>query len=224
MRMSVPVSAFVAAIVGFGGTLALIIAAAATLGATHVQTASWVTAICLAMAFETAWLSWRTRMPVITAWSTPGAALIAASQGFTMGNAVAAFIVTAVLLIATGLFRPLTRLIARIPPSVASGMLAGIVVTFAINAVRTIPADPGLILPLVAAFFIIRVFSAALAYFSQILLARWMGGSDYGVYVYVWTWVLLLGSMMDFGISASAQKIIPEYRTRGEHALLRGFL
>ena len=72
--------------------------------------------------------------------------------------------------------------------------------------------------------FIIRAVSAALAYLSQILLARWMGGSDYGIYVYVWTWVLLLGSMMDFGISASAQKVIPEYRTRGEHALLRGFL
>jgi O-antigen/teichoic acid export membrane protein len=77
---------------------------------------------------------------------------------------------------------------------------------------------------LAGTIFIIRVLSAALAYFSQILLARWMGGSDYGIYVYVWTWVLLLGSMMDFGISASAQKIIPEYRTRGEHALLRGFL
>ena len=77
---------------------------------------------------------------------------------------------------------------------------------------------------LAGTIFIIRVLSAALAYLSQILLARWMGGSDYGVYVYVWTWVLLLGSMMDFGISASAQKIIPEYRTRGEHALLRGFL
>jgi O-antigen/teichoic acid export membrane protein len=77
---------------------------------------------------------------------------------------------------------------------------------------------------LAGTIFIIRLVSAALAYFSQILLARWMGGSDYGVYVYVWTWVLLLGSMMDFGISASAQKIIPEYRTRGEHALLRGFL
>ena len=72
--------------------------------------------------------------------------------------------------------------------------------------------------------FIIRVFSAALAYFSQVLLARWMGGSDYGVYVYVWTWVLLLGSMMDFGISVTAQKIIPEYRASGELALLRGFL
>jgi O-antigen/teichoic acid export membrane protein len=77
---------------------------------------------------------------------------------------------------------------------------------------------------LAGTIFVIRVLSAALAYLSQILLARWMGGSDYGVYVYVWTWVLLLGSMMDFGISASAQKIIPEYRTSGEHALLRGFL
>src|SRR5580693_7582888 len=72
--------------------------------------------------------------------------------------------------------------------------------------------------------FVIRVVSAGLAYLSQILLARWMGGSDYGVYVYVWTWVLLLGSMMDFGISASAQKIIPEYRASGSSALLRGFL
>src|SRR3569833_3273215 len=53
--------------------------------------------------------------------------------------------------------------------------------------------------------------STALAYLSQVLLARWMGGSDYGVYVYVWTWVLLLGSMMDIGLSASAQMIIPEY-------------
>ena len=71
---------------------------------------------------------------------------------------------------------------------------------------------------LAGTIFIIRVVSAALAYLSQILLARWMGGSDYGVYVYVWTWVLLLGSMMDFGISASAQKsfrnIAPGANTR----------
>jgi hypothetical protein len=67
---------------------------------------------------------------------------------------------------------------------------------------------------LAGAIFVIRVVSAGLAYLAQVLLARWMGGSDYGVYVYVWTWVLLLGSMMDFGISASAQKLIPEYRAR----------
>jgi O-antigen/teichoic acid export membrane protein len=77
---------------------------------------------------------------------------------------------------------------------------------------------------LAGTIFVIRVVSATLAYLSQILLARWMGGADYGIYVYVWTWVLLLGSMMDFGISVSAQKIIPEYRARHESALLRGFL
>lgn len=89
MRISIPVSAFVAAIVGFGGTLAIVIAAAKAVGATQVETASWVTAICLAMAVESLWLSWRTRMPVIAAWSTPGVALIAASSGFSIGEAVA---------------------------------------------------------------------------------------------------------------------------------------
>ncbi len=77
---------------------------------------------------------------------------------------------------------------------------------------------------LAGTIFIIRVFSAGLAYVSQVLLARWMGGTDYGIYVYVWTWVLLLGSMMDFGIAVSAQKLIPEYRANDQSALLRGFL
>lgn len=169
MRASVPISAFVAAVVGFGGTLAIIIAAANALGATRAETASWVTAICLAMAIESLWLSWQTRMPVITAWSTPGAALVAASSGFTMADGVGAFIVTALLLIATGLFRPLTRLIARIPASVSSGMLAGIVVTFGINAVRTATVDPWLVLPLIAAFFVIRVFNPALSVLAVLL-------------------------------------------------------
>lgn len=171
MRASIPISAFVAAIVGFGGTLALIIAAAVAVGASRAETASWVTAICVAMALETAWLSWRTKMPVITAWSTPGAALVAASSGFNMADAVGAFIVTALLLVATGLFKPLTRLISKIPASVASGMLAGIVAGFAINAVKTIPTDPWLVLPLIAAFFVIRLFNPALS-----VLAVLVGG------------------------------------------------
>lgn len=171
MRLSIPASAFVAAIVGFGGTLPIIIAAAAAVGSSQAETASWVTAICLAMALETAWLSYATRMPVITAWSTPGAALIAASSGFTLPEAVGAFVVTALLLMATGLLRPLTRLIARIPASVASGMLAGIVVTFAIGAAKASVADPLFILPLVVAFFLIRLFNPALS-----VLAVLVGG------------------------------------------------
>lgn len=77
---------------------------------------------------------------------------------------------------------------------------------------------------LAGTIFAIRIISAALAYLAQILLARWMGSSDYGIYVYVWIWVLLLGSLLDFGIAVSAQKIIPEYRARGDIARLRGFL
>lgn len=169
MRISIPVSAFVAAIVGFGGTLAIVIAAAGAVGATQLQTASWVTALCLAMAFETAWLSWRTKMPVITAWSTPGVALIAASSGFSMGEAVGAFLVTGALLVLTALFRPLTMLIARIPASVASGMLAGIVVTFATDAAKTVPLDPWLIVPLIAAFFVLRLVNPAISVLAVLI-------------------------------------------------------
>lgn len=179
MRLSIPTAAFVAAIVGFGGTLAIIIAAAKAVGATQVETASWVTALCLVMTIESLYLSWRTKMPVIAAWSTPGVALIAASAGFTMPQAVGAFIVAGGLLVATGLFRPLTDLISKIPSSVASGMLAGIVVTFAINAIKAIPADPLLILPLMALFFVMRIVSPSMSVLSVLvgggLLAWWLG-------------------------------------------------
>ncbi|MIL09674.1 benzoate transporter BenE [Salmonella enterica subsp. enterica] len=169
MRLSIPSSAFVAATVGFGGTLAIVIAAANAVGATQIETASWVTALCIAMAVESLYLSWRTKMPVITAWSTPGVALIAASSGYTMAQAVGAFIVAALMLVATGAFRPLTNLIARIPSSVASAMLAGIVVSFAMNAARTVAIDPWLVLPLIVAFFVIRLFNPSLSVLAVLI-------------------------------------------------------
>jgi O-antigen/teichoic acid export membrane protein len=72
--------------------------------------------------------------------------------------------------------------------------------------------------------FLIRVASAAILYLSQILLARWMGSFDFGIYVYVWTWVMLIGSVVDLGLSSATQRFIPEYAERKEPALLRGFL
>lgn len=72
--------------------------------------------------------------------------------------------------------------------------------------------------------FAIRVVSAALVYLTQVLLARWMGSFEFGVYVYVWTWVLLLGGVVDFGLASSAQRFIPEYSGTQQFALLRGFL
>ncbi len=163
MRASVIASALVAAIVGFGGTIALVVSAAVAVGANTEQIASWVTTICLAMVAETAILSWRHRMPIVTAWSTPGAALIAASSGFDIHAAVGAFILTALALIATGLFSPLMKLVSRIPVSVSSGMLAGILSSFVIAAAKSAGVDPWLVLPLIAAFFLLRLWNPALA-------------------------------------------------------------
>ncbi|MGO4450520.1 benzoate/H(+) symporter BenE family transporter [Phyllobacterium sp. TAF24] len=163
MRSSVIASAVVAAIVGFGGTLALIIAAANALGATQAETASWVTALCLAMFAGTGYLSWRYKMPIITAWSTPGLALIGASTGFTMQQGVGAFIVTAIAIIITGLVKPVSGLVSKIPASIASGMLAGVLFAFLTGAARTIPVDPLFVLPLILLFFVIRLFSPAMA-------------------------------------------------------------
>ena len=72
--------------------------------------------------------------------------------------------------------------------------------------------------------FILRVASAMLAYGSQVLLARWMGSYEFGIYVYVWTWVLLIGQPLDLGLGTAAQRFIPEYRESGSLDLLRGFL
>lgn len=163
MRASVVINALVAAIVGFGGTLALIIAAANALGADRSQTASWVSAICIAMALETAFLSWRTKMPVITAWSTPGAALIAASTGFSMAEGVGAFLIAGLLLVLTGIVTPLTRAIAAIPMPVASGMLAGVIIVIVTGGLRAAGADPVLLVPLAALFLAARLWNPSLA-------------------------------------------------------------
>jgi O-antigen/teichoic acid export membrane protein len=72
--------------------------------------------------------------------------------------------------------------------------------------------------------FLIRVASAGLAYFSQVLLARWMGSFEFGIYVYVWTWVMLIGGLVDLGLASGAQRFIPIYIERNATALLRGYL
>src|SRR5690606_19710867 len=64
--------------------------------------------------------------------------------------------------------------------------------------------------------FLIRIANAGLAYVSQILMARWMGAFEYGVYVYVWTWVLLVGTVADLGFAVTAQRFIPRYRQEGD--------
>jgi O-antigen/teichoic acid export membrane protein len=97
----------------------------------------------------------------------------------------------------------------------------------AIARVRTILADKSesRLAQLVAGkVFLVRVASALLALASQVLLARFMGAFEYGIYIYVWTWVLMIGALSDMGLSSAARRFIPEYTELKAFDHLRGFL
>lgn len=163
MRFSLFSTAAVASLVGYGGTIALVLAAAQALGATPAQTGSWIFAICLAKGLGSALLSGWTRVPVILAWSTPGAALIAASTGIGMAGAVGAFLLAALLIALTGAIRPLGRAIAALPDGIAAGMLAGVLLPFCLVLPGHAVAAPALILPVIATFLLVRLVNPALA-------------------------------------------------------------
>ncbi|WP_201838264.1 benzoate/H(+) symporter BenE family transporter [Microvirga zambiensis] len=163
MRLSIVTSAVVAALVGFGSTIAIIISAARAVGADAAQTSSWVAALCLATAAISGILSIRYRIPVVAAWSTPGAALIAASSGISIHAAVGSFILAGSLIVLTAFIKPFGRLIERIPTPIAAAMLAGILIRFVLAVFESAQAAPGLVLPLVGLFLVVRLYNAAFA-------------------------------------------------------------
>jgi benzoate membrane transport protein len=157
-------AALVATVAGVGGTLPIVLAAAQAVGASAAETSSWVSGLAIATALSALVLSLRYRMPVITAWSTPGAALIASTAGVPgLGAAVGAFVLAAALILLTAAIRPLARLIERIPASIAAAMLAGILLRLVITMVEHAPQSPLLVLPLVALFLVVRTSMPALA-------------------------------------------------------------
>lgn len=163
---STAITAATTIIVGFVSTIPIVTEAARALGATPGQTASWVAALCYGMAVTTFVLSVWHRMPVITAWSTPGAVLIATSgvtAGYHYQEALGAFVICALLTIITAMVRPLARLIERIPTPIAAAMLAGVLVRYCLNVPEAIKADPWLLLPLALAFLLLRMWKPMLA-------------------------------------------------------------
>ena len=163
MRVSMLSAGLVAGLVGYGSTIALVLSAAAALGATPSQTASWVFTICIAKAIGTAFLSTYARVPMVLAWSTPGAALVAATTGISMNEAVGAFVVTGLLIALTGALKPLGRAVALIPDGIAAGMLAGVLLPFCLKASAAVQDLPKLLLPMVAVFLLVRLKNPALA-------------------------------------------------------------
>jgi benzoate membrane transport protein len=147
------VSGFVAVLVGFTSSVVIVFAAAQALGATPAQTTSWMWALGLGMALTSIGLSWWTRQPVLTAWSTPGAALIAGTSGMAMAEAVGAFVACGVLIVLAGLTRTFERVMDRIPQAIAAALLAGVLARFGLDAVGAARTAPLLVIAM-ALFFV----------------------------------------------------------------------
>jgi len=150
-------AALIATVVGVGGTLPIVLAAAQAVGATPAEASSWVSGLGIATAASALLLSLRYRMPIITAWSTPGAALIASTSGVPgMRAAVGAFVLAAVLILLTAAIRPLARLIERIPTSIAAAMLGGILLRLVMAMFEQVLGQPLLVLSLIVLFLVMR--------------------------------------------------------------------
>lgn len=150
-------AALIATLVGFGGTIALIVQAMTVLGAAPAQVISAVTALCLGIGMTGALLSVWQKMPVVLAWSTPGAALLAASTpGMSWPVAVGVFAAAAGMMVLVGLIPALGRLATRIPAAVASAMLGGVLLPYCLGLFRAMQSDWMLVVLLLAVFLIGR--------------------------------------------------------------------
>ncbi len=150
-----PISAGVlAAVVGFASAFPIVLQGLAGVGASPAEAASGLLALCIGQGLLAIWLGIRMRMPIAIAWSTPGAALLATtvmpSGGFAV--AVGAFLVAAALVIVAGLWRPFARAVESIPTTLASAMLAGVLLHICLAPVEAVGQMPALALPIIVAW------------------------------------------------------------------------
>jgi benzoate membrane transport protein len=152
LSLPAAVAGFVAVLVGFTSSVVIVFAAAQALGATPAQTSSWIWALGIGMAATSIGLSWWTRQPVLTAWSTPGAALIAGTSGVPMDVAIGAFVACGVLIVLAGVTRAFERVMDRIPQAIAAALLAGVLARFGLDAAAASASAPVLVIAMALAF------------------------------------------------------------------------
>lgn len=165
------------AFVGFASSFAVVLHGLTGVGATEAQAASGLMAVCVALGVSMILLSAVTRLPIAIAWSTPGAALLANSGPIEGGfqTAVGGFLVCGLLIVIAGLWKPLGRMVAAIPASLANAMLAGVLIGLCFAPAKAIAFNPLLGLPIVLAWAIVGAFNrlyavpAALAAFIAVL-------------------------------------------------------
>jgi len=160
LSLSTVVAGFVTVLVGFSSSAAVVFQAATALGAGPAEIASWMWAIGIGIGVVGIGLSLRFRIPVVVAWSTPGAAmLVTAADGRTMPEAIGAFVVSALLITIAGFSGVFARALHRIPVSLASAMLAGVLVRFGLDAFIAMKTEPVLAIGMLLAYLVARRLS-----------------------------------------------------------------
>ena len=157
LSLSAIAAGFVTVLVGFASSAVIVFQAAQSLGASPAEISSWMWALGLGMGFTCIGLSLRYRMPVVTAWSTPGAAmLISSAGGLPMSDAIGAFVLSALLITVCGFSGFFEKMISRIPVSLASGMLGGVLLRFGLDAFASVKTQPVLVLAMLAIYLFAR--------------------------------------------------------------------
>ena len=154
----VPIGAgLVASLVGFTAAFTVVLAGLQAVGASQAQAASGLLAATVTMGAASVLLSWRYRMPITSAWSTPGAALLMSMSSATGGwpAAIGAFVTCGVLLTLTGLWPGLARLVQRIPAPIAQAMLAGILLPLCVAPVGALVVEPLAVAPILATWLVL---------------------------------------------------------------------
>ncbi|MDX1400045.1 MAG: benzoate/H(+) symporter BenE family transporter, partial [Oceanospirillum sp.] len=133
---------FVAVLVGYTSSAVIIFQAAEAAGATGAQISAWLWALGIGMGITSAGLSLWFKTPILTAWSTPGAALLVTSlPGFSIEQAIGIFLFSSSLILICGLTGFFDRLMRQVPQSLAGAMLAGVLLQFGLNAFRSLESD-----------------------------------------------------------------------------------
>jgi benzoate membrane transport protein len=154
---SAVVAGFVTVLVGFASASAIVFQAAGAVGASAAQLGSWMLALGVGMGLTCILLSLRYRAPVVTAWSTPGAALLVTSAaGLSIEEATGAFLVSAALITLVGFSGWFERAMDRIPIPIASGMLAGVLLRFGLGLFTAMSTQLALALGMCLAYFAAR--------------------------------------------------------------------
>ena len=168
---------FIAPLVGYTSSAAIIFQAANSTGANDAMITSWFWALGLGMGLSTIGLSLFFKQPILTAWSTPGAAILVTSlAGVPMAEAIGAFLLCSVLLTLVGLSGWFDRLIAFMPQSIAAAMLAGVLLPFAMHMIMSLESQLVLVLTMIMTFFISRVFWPKLAIMVTFLMGIMIAG------------------------------------------------